>query len=131
MSNFDHRGFVAIFTHPLTDSVIADIVEYWMENFDQVEQVLPDMDEEATKIIKSVDELEDDTNYSFRISNGEDFAWAYLTKGRHAIETSSFPGTDEIPAMCLTVLVELPNIQEIVDEHDEKRLDALEAEGLL
>ncbi|MDZ4743825.1 MAG: hypothetical protein SGI98_10470 [Verrucomicrobiota bacterium] len=130
MSNLDHRGYVAIFAHPLTEAVISDIVGLWLGRFDQVEQVLPDVAEGATKIITSVEEIASDTSYSFRISNGEDFAWAYLTKDRHAIETTSFPGTDEIPAMCLTILVELPNIKEIVDEHDNKRLNELESAGL-
>ncbi|MDK3158013.1 hypothetical protein QPK87_15750 [Kamptonema cortianum] len=131
MSGFDHRGYVAIFSHPLTPAVIGDITALWRDRFERLEQVIPDVQEGATKTIESDEDLVPDTNYSFRICNGEEFAWAYLTVDRYAIETSSFPGEGEQPAMCLSVLVELPGLREIVDEHDDKRLDELEALGLL
>ena len=65
----------------------------------------------------------------FRMIEGDDFAWIYLSLGRRVAETSGLPHADNLAP--LHALAELPGLQEVVDQINERRLDQLESEGLL
>lgn len=131
MDHFDHRGFIGVLSSPINEALIQGLVGLWLEKFERVEQVIPNIKEGATRVIESLEDIIPENNSTFRISQGEDFAWAYLTQDLRVIETTSFPGEGEIPAMCLSILVGLPSLIEIIDENDEDRLNELEAQGIL
>ena len=48
---------------------------------------------------------------------------------RIVIETTGLP--HEKISLCLDILLELPGVTEIVDQHDDRRLDELERDGLM
>ncbi|MCX6934866.1 MAG: hypothetical protein NTZ01_01510 [Verrucomicrobia bacterium] len=98
--------------------------------FEKVEQVCPGIPAGYSTItLTSVDELLKSDHLQFRILQGDDFVWAYLTRGRRVIETTGLP--NEKIALCLDILLELPGITEIVDQADDRRLDELERDGLM
>lgn len=70
-----------------------------------------------------------ETHLQFRILHGGEFAWVYLSLDRRAIETTGL-ASDQL-SLCLQVLTELPGITEIISQENERRLDALEAEGII
>jgi hypothetical protein len=45
------------------------------------------------------------------------------------METTGLP-SDQI-SVCLDVILGLPGLVEVIDQHDDKRLDQLEAEGMM
>ena len=83
----------------------------------------------TTTAIRQPQDLIPADHLQFRVIQGGDFAWAYLTRGRRVIETTGLP--QEKIALCLDMLLELPGVTEIVDQHDDRRLDELERDGLM
>ena len=124
------HGYVAVFAEPHTDDSIRKILESWFSRFEKVEQVVPGVQagNTTTAIVKPGDFIPAD-HIQFRVIQGGDFAWAYLTRGRRVIETTGLPR--EKIALCLDILLELPGVTEIVDQHDDRRLDELERDGLM
>ena len=124
------RGYVAVFSQAHTDASIRAILDSWLSRFERVEQVVPGTQAGNTTVtLANPDELLKSDHLQFRIILGEDFAWAYLTRGRRVIETTGLP--NEKIALCLDILLELPGVTEIVDQHDDRRLDELERDGLM
>jgi len=124
------RGYVAVFAHAHTDDSIREILDSWMSRFERVEQVVPGTQAGNTTItLANSGELLKADHLQFRVIQGQDFAWAYLTRGRRVIETTGLP--HEKIALCLDILLELNGVTEIVDQHDDRRLDELERDGLM
>ena len=124
------RGYVAVFSVPHTDESIRKILESWLARFERVEEVVPGLQAgNTTTAIQKPQDLIPSDHLQFRVIQGEDFAWAYLTRGRRVIETTGLP--HEKISLCLDILLELPGVTEIVDQHDDRRLDELERDGLM
>ena len=124
------HGYVAVFADPHTDDSIRNILESWLARFEKVEQVVPGIQAgNTTTAIQQPKDLIPADHLQFRVIQGGDFAWAYLTRGRRVIETTGLP--QEKIALCLDILLELPGVTEIVDQHDDRRLDELERDGLM
>ena len=124
------RGYVAVFSEAHTDASIRSILESWLERFPRVEQVIPGAQAgNSTITLASPDELLPYDHHQFRIIQGEDFTWAYLTRNRRVIETTGLP--NEKIALSLDILLELVGVTEIVDQSDDRRLDELERDGLM
>lgn len=124
------KGFVAVTEAPIDREFVRACVGTWLERFERVEQVAPMAGNSiSTLAVAKADDLMWEDNMQFRVLNGPDFAWVYLTLERQAIETSGLPA-GEI-SLCLEVLLELPGITEVVDQINNRRLDQLEAEGIL
>ena len=116
------KGFVAVFEKPLGRPAISECVASWLERFEKVEQVIPNM--EGTLEVKEPSEIMWEPNLQFRVMNGEQFAWVYVTVDSRAMETTGFQ--DAEISFCLEVLLELPGVSEVVDEKNQRRLDELE-----
>jgi len=124
------HGYVAVFAEPHTDDSIPKLLESWLARFEKVEQVIPGVQAgNTTTAIQHSQDLIPADHLQFRVIQGGDFAWAYLTRGRRVIETTGLP--QEKIALCLDILLELPGVTEIVDQHDDRRLDELERDGLM
>ena len=123
----NQKGFVAVFERDLTKANIAECVASWIERFEKVEQVIPSMD--GTLEVKGPDEIMWEPNQQFRVINGEQFAWVYVSVDKRAMETTGFQ--DAEISFCLEVLLELPSIAEIIDEKNQRRLDELERAGII
>ena len=121
------KGFIAIFEKALSRVAIAECVASWLERFEKVEQVTPGM--ESTLEVKEPGEIMWEPNLQFRVTNGEQFSWIYVSVDKLAIETTGFQ--DAEISFCLEVLLELPNVAEIVDEKNQRRLDELEKAGII
>jgi len=121
------KGFIAIFETALSKSAIAECVMSWLERFEKVEQVVPNM--EGTLEVKEPGEIMWEPNLQFRVLNGEQFAWVYVSLDRRAMETTGFQ--DAEISFCLEVLLELPGIAEVIDEKNQRRLDELEKAGII
>ena len=81
------RGYVAVFAEPHTDESIRTILESWLARFEKVEQVVPGIQAgNTTTAIQSPQDLIPSDHLQFRVIQGQDFAWAYLTRGRRVIE---------------------------------------------
>jgi hypothetical protein len=125
------KGFVAISSRAIDDDVIRDYIRSWLLRFERVEQVSPlDRHGNTTLHIKGIEDYVPDDQVQFRVLDSGGFAWAYITRSRRAIETTGFADGNEI-SLCLEILLELPAIDEIIQDTDEARLCALEAEGML
>ena len=124
------RGYVAVFSEAHTDASIRSILESWLERFPRVEQVIPGAQAgNSTITLASSDELLPSDHLQFRIIQGEDFTWAYLTRNRRVIETTGLP--NEKISLSLDILLELGGVTEIVDQSDDRRLNELERDGLM
>ena len=123
----EKKGFVAIFAKEFTRERVSECVASWLERFEKVEQVAPAM--EFTLEIKSEKEIIWDPNLQFRVSNGEQFAWVYVSLDRPAMETTGF--ADAEISFCLEVLLELPDVTEVIDEKNQRRLEQLEKAGII
>ncbi|MCS7064451.1 MAG: hypothetical protein NZM04_10535 [Methylacidiphilales bacterium] len=124
------KGFVAISSEPITDEIIRCYIQSWLTRFHRVEQVSPtDTHANVTLHLKSCDEYIPHDQVQFRVLHGDDFAWVYITRNRRVIETTGLP-LEEF-SLCLEVLLELPSIQEIINDQDDRRLNELESQGLL
>ncbi len=124
------KSYVGLFGGPLTEAELKEFAAWWLETFDRLEQVYPGPQAgTSTFTVHSSDDILWDEHLQFRVVSGDDFAWVYITKGRRVVETSGLPYADNL--LPLNVLVELPGLEEVIDHLNEKRLDQLEAEGLL
>ena len=124
------RGYVAVLAEPHTDDSIRKFIESWLARFERVEQVVPGIQAgNTTTALQNPKDLIPSDHLQFRVILGTDFAWAYLTRGRRVIETTGLP--HEKISLCLDILLELPGVTEIVDQHDDRRLDELERDGLM
>ena len=123
----NQKGFVAVFERDLTKASIAECVTSWLERFEKVEQVIPNM--EGTLEVKETAEIMWEPNLQFRVLNGEQFAWVYVSVDKRAIETTGFQ--DAEISLCLDVLLELPGVAEVIDEKNQRRLDELERAGII
>ena len=121
------KGFIAVFEKALTKADISECVLSWLERFEKVEQVIPNM--EGTLEVKEPGELMWEPNLQFRVINGEQFAWVYVSLDRRAMETTGFQ--DAEISFCLEVLLELPGIAEVIDEKNQRRLEELERAGII
>jgi hypothetical protein len=123
----EKKGFIAVFGTEFTRLRVSECVASWLERFEKVEQVAPGM--EFTLEVKSEKEIIWDPNLQFRVSNGEQFAWIYVSLEKTAMETTGF--ADAEISFCLEVLLELPDVTEIVDEKNQRRLEQLEKAGII
>jgi hypothetical protein len=124
------RGYVAVFSEPHTDASIRSILESWFDRFSRIEQVIPGTQAgNSTVTLTSPQELLPSDHLQFRVIQGDDFSWAYMTRNRRVIETTGLP--NEKIALCLDILLELTGVTEIVDQSDDRRLDELERDGLM
>ena len=121
------KGFVAVFESPLDRARISECVASWLERFEKVEQVVPKM--EGTLEVKETRDIMWEPHLQFRVLNGEQFAWVYVSLDKPAMETTGFQ--DAEISFCLEVLLELPNVAEVIDEKNERRLDELERAGII
>jgi hypothetical protein len=124
------KGYVGLFRTELHERQIGGFVQNWLENFDKVEQVIPGRDAgNATFTISSHEQIIWALHLQFRVTFGEDFAWVYISKGKQVVETSGLPYGDNL--VPLNVLVELADLEEVIDQENERRLEELESEGLM
>ena len=123
----NQKGFVAVFERDLTKANIAECVASWIERFEKVEQVIPNMD--GTLEVQEPEQIMWEPNLQFRVVDGEQFAWVYVSVDKRAMETTGFQ--DAEISFCLEVLLELPSVAEIVDEKNQRRLDDLERAGII
>jgi hypothetical protein len=121
------KGFIAVFEKALGKREVSECVVSWLERFEKVEQVIPNM--EGTLEVKEPGELMWEPNLQFRVINGEQFAWVYVSLERRGMETTGFQ--DAEISFCLEVLLELPGIAEVIDEKNQRRLDELEKAGII
>jgi hypothetical protein len=121
------KGFVAIFETPLDRGHLSECVASWLKRFEKVEQVVPEM--EGTLEVKEPSEIMWESNLQFRIINGEQFTWIYVSLDKLAMETTGFQ--DAEISFCLEVLLELPGVAEVVDEKNQRRLEQLEKAGII
>ena len=126
-----NKTYVAVFSQPLTQTLIEQCVTSWLERFESVEQLVPEngFGADYGLAITKLEDLMWAEHLQFRVSQGIDFTWIYVTMNRRAIETTGLP-TEDI-SLYLDVLLELPSVTELVDGIDEHRLDELEKEGIL
>jgi hypothetical protein len=123
-------GYVGIFSSPFDQVQVRACVASWLERFEKVEQIPPQSPHEvATLSVGTPDEILWGKNLQFRVLNGPEFTWVYLTLERNAMETTGLLA-DEV-SLCLDVLLELPGLVEVVPHTNERRLDELEAAGFL
>ena len=126
----DSKGYVALFHQPLSKESIRGFVETWIGTYDKVEQVCPGPEAGGITVsLKTTEDILWEKNLQFRVLTGGEFTWIYLSQQTRVIETSGLPFADN--TMPLDVLVELPGLAEIIDQINERRLNQLEAEGLL
>lgn len=121
------KGFVAVFEKALDRNLISECVVSWLDRFEKVEQVVPKM--EGTLEVKEARDIMWEPHLQFRVLNGDQFSWVYLSLDKLAMETTGFQ--DAEISLCLEVLLELPNVAEVVDEKNQKRLDELEKAGII
>src|SRR5258708_28277014 len=121
------KGFIAVFEKALDRAAISECFASWLERFEKVEQVIPNM--EGTLEVKEPSEIMWEPNLQFRVLNGEQFAWVYVSLDKRAMETTGFQ--DAEISFCLEVLLELPSIAEVIDEKNRRRLEQLEKAGII
>jgi len=121
------KGFIAVFEQELDRALVAECVVSWLERFEKVEQVIPKM--EGTLEVKAVEEIMWEQHLQFRVLNGEQFAWVYVSLDKRGMETTGFQ--DAEISFCLEVLLELPSLAEVIDEKNQRRLEELEKAGVI
>ena len=121
------KGFVAVFEAPLDRARLSECVASWLERFEKVEQVIPQM--EGTLEVKEPGDIMWEPNLQFRVTNGDQFAWIYVTLDKPAMETTGFQ--DAEISFCLEVLLELQSVAEVIDEKNQRRLEELERAGVI
>ena len=121
------KGFIAVFEGALGRAHVSECVASWLDRFEKVEQVIPKM--EGTLEVKEPGEIMWEENLQFRVLNGEQFAWVYVSLDKRAMETTGFQ--DAEISFCLEVLLELPGVAEVIDEKNQRRLDELEKAGII
>jgi len=126
----DSKGFVAVLEKPLDRGRATEIVSDWLERFPRVEQVCPGPQAGTVTVhLQKASSILWENHLQFRVLNGDDFTWVYLTLEERVVETTGLP--HEANTLPLDVLIEIPEIEEVVDQRNERRLDELEAAGLL
>jgi len=128
--SIDRQGFVGVFPEPLERRSIEGLIGIWLERYGSVEQAAGRGAEALTIPIRASADVAWNGSIEFRVSCGEQFAWVYITPGHRVIETSGLTPQNG-DSLCHDVLVDLPGCREIVNDHDDRRLDQLEAEGLM
>jgi hypothetical protein len=121
------KGFISVFEKDLGKPEILECVASWLERFEKVEQVVPRM--EGTLEVKEPSEVMWEPNLQFRVMNGEQFAWIYVSLEKRSMETTGFQ--DAEISFCLEVLLELPGLAEVIDEKNQRRLEELEKAGII
>ena len=121
------KGFIAVFEGALGRAHVSECVASWLDRFEKVEQVIPNM--EGTLEVREPGEIMWEPNLQFRVINGEQFAWVYVSLDKRAMETTGFQ--DAEISLCLEVLLELPGVAEVIDEKNQRRLDQLEKAGII
>lgn len=121
------KGFVAVFEKEHDRASLSECIASWLERFEKVEQVVPG--QESTLEIKEPSEVMWEPHLQFRVLNGDQFAWIYTSLERRAMETTGF--ADAEISFCLEVLLELPDVVEVVDEKNQRRLEELEKAGII
>jgi len=121
------KGYVAVFEKALDRASVSECVASWLERFEKVEQVIPRM--EGTLEVREPSEIMWGQHLQFRVLNGDQFSWVYVSLDKPAMETTGFQ--DGEISLCLEVLLELPNIAEVIDEKNQRRLDELEKAGII
>jgi hypothetical protein len=121
------KGYVAVFERALDRASISECVASWLGRFEKVEQVVPRM--EGTLEVREPGEIMWERHLQFRVLDGEQFSWVYVSLDKPAMETTGFQ--DAEISLCLEVLLELPNVAEVVDEKNQRRLDELEKAGII
>jgi hypothetical protein len=124
------KGYVGVFDAPFTRETVGGMVDCWREKNFQVEQVCPGPHAGNTTVsVASPADILWEDNLQFRVLSDVTFSWVYLTLGHRVAETSGLP--EEGNTLPLEVLLDLPGLAEVVDQANERRLDQLEAEGLM
>ncbi|MCE0496412.1 MAG: hypothetical protein LV481_00500 [Methylacidiphilales bacterium] len=121
------KGYVAVFEKALDRASVSGCVASWLERFEKVEQVIPGM--EGTLEVREPSEIMWEQHLQFRVLNGEQFSWVYVSLNKPAMETTGFQ--DAEISLCLEVLLELPAVAEVIDEKNQRRLDELEKAGII
>lgn len=121
-------GFVAVFDEPLNEAMLRYFVDNWLERYERIEQVVER--DVATTRVEGSGEIRWEKHLQFRILNGEEFAWVYVTRDSKVMETTGMPSGEQA-SLCLELLLDLPGLREIVSDDNEARLSQLEGEGLL
>src|SRR5271170_7211276 len=121
------KGYVAVFEKALDRASVSECVASWLERFEKVEQVVPRM--EGTLEVREPSEIMWEPHMQFRVLNGDQFSWVYVSLDRRGMETTGFQ--DAEISFCLEVLLELPGIAEVVDEKNQRRLEQLEKAGII
>jgi hypothetical protein len=106
---------------------ITECVASWLERFEKVEQVVPKM--EGTLEVKETRDIMWEPHLQFRVINGDQFSWVYVSLDKRGMETTGFQ--DAEISFCLEVLLELPGVAEVIDEKNQRRLDELEKAGII
>jgi hypothetical protein len=127
----DRRGFVGVFSEPLRQERIQEIVMLWISRFGLVEQTVGKNGQALTLKIRSEQDIMWDDDLQFRIASGEQFSWVYVTRDRFVMETTGLcpPGGDDL--LCRDVLTNVSGCEEIIDEKNDRRLEELEKQGLM
>jgi hypothetical protein len=123
----DKKGFIAVFESELGKPQITECVASWLERFEKVEQVVPKM--EGTLEVKETRDIMWEPHLQFRVINGDQFSWVYVSLDKRGMETTGFQ--DAEISFCLEVLLELPGVAEVIDEKNQRRLDELEKAGII
>ena len=127
--SLERKGFVGLFDEILNQEHIEELVVLWLEEYGSVEQTIGSGGQVLTQIVRSISDIVWEENLQFRVISGEQFAWIYMTQNYFVIETSGlFSSSSSL--LCRDVLV-VPGCSEIIDENNDKRLDELEAQGLM
>lgn len=125
----DSIGFVGVFSDRFSRSCIERFVGIWLKQFGSVEQVCPGPAGPLTLRITTEQDVIWEKSMQFRVTEGADFSWIYLTMGQRVVETTGLASAQS--ALVLEVLMELPGLIGVVDQRNDRRLDELEEEGLL
>jgi hypothetical protein len=124
------KGYVGLFAEAFTQAQVGAFVGVWLGSGLQVEQVCPGpLAGNTTISIKEPSDILWEPNLQFRVLNEVTFSWAYLTLGKRVMETSGLPEEGNI--LPLEILAELPGLTEVIDQINDRRLDQLEAQGLM
>jgi hypothetical protein len=121
------KGYIAVFEKAFDRDLVCECVASWLERFEKVEQVVPGM--AGTIEVREPGEVMWERHLQFRVLNGDQFSWVYLSLEKPAMETTGFQ--DAEISLCLEVLLELPGVAEVIDEKNQRRLDELEKAGII
>ncbi len=128
--SLEHHGFIGLFAEPLGRQRIQELVLLWLERFGNIEQTIGNSHQALTQAVRSASDLVWEKDLQFRVLTGEQFAWVYITLDRPIIETSGL-APDNGSYLCRDVLTNIHGCLEIIDEHNDRRLNELEAKGLI